>query len=598
MLPENAIEVKNISKKFKVYYDKGTTLKEKVLFEKRRKYENRVVLKDISFQVKKGEAIGLIGHNGCGKSTTLKLLTRIMYPDSGTIEINGRVSSLIELGAGFHPDMTGRENIYINAAIFGLTRKEIDNRLQDIIDFSELHEFIDNPVRTYSSGMYMRLAFSVAINVDAEVLLIDEILGVGDANFQAKCFNKLKEIKAKGTTIVIVSHSLNQIEQICERSLWIHDGMIREEGLPKEVHQHYLSYMMGNNVELEKNIENRKDEEQLSKYEVYDCVIPLGFSCQVAYQMNRLGLRTAAYPFDWLFTFETDSIIDAVKNDFEGWLEKKELVEEASPTRFRRLVDKKYGAIHQHIFPKEQLWEESYEWVKKKVDNRIKRMLDKKGKKILFVRIVNNDSEKIEDLESALVNKYGKNIHLLILKHTKKMQIVKCVTNLKNTEMYEVYQEEEIDLTQSDECAAWKGWNHHYDLIFQNIRLRENCMDLKCDDSFIDFWPYEENVKKDSFRWTKKSSIIDLREYIGCKCEIRCYSPIENKLRLCDAEKNIVKEIGIVGSKEVTLSINYETRFLYVNTDTLWSPYEVYGYSDTRKLGVRMEQVKIIREYN
>ena len=243
MLPENAIEVKNITKKFKVYYDKGTTLKEKILFKKRRAFEERTVLGGISFSVKKGEAIGLVGHNGCGKSTTLKLLTRIMYPDSGTIEIKGRVSSLIELGAGFHPDMTGRENIYTNAAIFGLTRKEIDKRISDIIAFSELGEYIDNPVRTYSSGMYMRLAFSVAINVDAEVLLIDEILGVGDANFQIKCFNKLKEIKASGTTIVIVSHALGQIEQICERSIWIHEGQIREEGDPITVHMNYLDYM-------------------------------------------------------------------------------------------------------------------------------------------------------------------------------------------------------------------------------------------------------------------------------------------------------------------------------------------------------------------
>lgn len=243
MLPENAIEVRNITKKFKVYIDKGTTLKEKVLFKKRRAFEEREVLKGISFTVKKGEAIGLVGHNGCGKSTTLKLLTRIMYPDSGTIEISGRVSSLIELGAGFHPDMTGRENIYTNASIFGLTKKEIDKRVNDIIAFSELGDYIDNPVRTYSSGMYMRLAFSVAINVDAEVLLIDEILAVGDANFQAKCFNKLREIKARGTTIVIVSHSLGQIEQICERSIWIHEGMICEEGEPRIVHMNYLDYM-------------------------------------------------------------------------------------------------------------------------------------------------------------------------------------------------------------------------------------------------------------------------------------------------------------------------------------------------------------------
>lgn len=240
---ETVIDVKNITKSFKVYLDKGAQLKERLLFRKRRRYEERKVLRGISFQVKKGEAIGLIGHNGCGKSTTLKLLTRIMYPDSGTITMKGRVSSLIELGAGFHPDMSGRENIYTNAAIFGLTKKEIDARLDEIVSFSELEDFIDNPVRTYSSGMYMRLAFSVAINVDADILLIDEILAVGDANFQTKCFNKLKEIKAQGTTIVIVSHSLGQIEQICDRSIWIHEGLIKAEGAPKEIDLEYLDFM-------------------------------------------------------------------------------------------------------------------------------------------------------------------------------------------------------------------------------------------------------------------------------------------------------------------------------------------------------------------
>lgn len=245
MKAENAIEVKNIKKSFKVYMDKGHTLKEKALFSKRNRYEERQVLKGISFDVKKGEAIGLIGHNGCGKSTTLKLLTKIIYPDEGTIEMKGRVSSLIELGAGFHPDMSGRENIYTNAAIFGLTKKEIDSRINDIIEFSELEEYIDNPVRTYSSGMYMRLAFSVAINVDAEILLIDEILAVGDMSFQAKCFRRLREIKKEGTTIVIVSHSMNQIEEICDRTIWLDAGRIREEGKPKQVNRNYMMFMSG-----------------------------------------------------------------------------------------------------------------------------------------------------------------------------------------------------------------------------------------------------------------------------------------------------------------------------------------------------------------
>lgn len=243
MKSENAIEVKDLTKKFKVYYDKGNQLKERILFRSRNRYEERWVLNGVSFSVKKGEAIGLIGHNGCGKSTTLKLLSKIIYPDSGTIEMRGRVSSLIELGAGFHPDMSGRENIYTNAAIFGLTRKEIDERFDDIVAFSELEQFIDNPVRTYSSGMYMRLAFSVAINVNADILLVDEILAVGDSNFQAKCFNRLREIKAQGTTIVIVSHSLSQIEQICDRSIWLQDGLIAAEGVPRDIHPKYLDFM-------------------------------------------------------------------------------------------------------------------------------------------------------------------------------------------------------------------------------------------------------------------------------------------------------------------------------------------------------------------
>lgn len=267
MKEENAIEVRNITKKFKVYLDKGHTLKEFILFSKRRKYEERSVLNGISFDVKKGEAVGLIGHNGCGKSTVLKLLTKIMYPDSGTIEMRGRVSSLIELGAGFHPDMSGRQNIYTNASIFGLTRKEIDDRMKDIIAFSELEEFIDNPVRTYSSGMYMRLAFSIAINVDADILLIDEILAVGDANFQAKCFNKLREIKTKGTTIVIVSHSLGQLEEICDCNIWIDGGAIKDKGVPRNINSKYLDFMgHKRQVQIEK-VQSEHTIEQLEKDE-------------------------------------------------------------------------------------------------------------------------------------------------------------------------------------------------------------------------------------------------------------------------------------------------------------------------------------------
>lgn len=267
------IKVDNVKKYFKVYPDKGKTLKDRVLFHKRNQYELREVLKGISFEVKRGEAIGLIGKNGCGKSTTLKMLTRILRPNEGTITMKGRVSSLIELGAGFHPDLTGRENIYINASIFGIKAKEVDKRMDDIIRFSELEDFIDNPVRTYSSGMYMRLAFAVAINVDADILLIDEILAVGDVSFQTKCFEKLKEIKRKGTTIVIVSHAMAQIEQICDRCIWIEDGLIKEEGKARVINQHYLASMEEKRMErLEKEyfqeLERRKREKDEAKKEL------------------------------------------------------------------------------------------------------------------------------------------------------------------------------------------------------------------------------------------------------------------------------------------------------------------------------------------
>lgn len=241
MNKENAIEVRNMSKHFKVEYDKANTLKERLIFWKNNNYEIKQVLKDISLNIKKGETVALIGTNGSGKSTLLKLMTKIIYPNEGTIETDGKLTSLLELGAGFHPDFTGRENIYFNASIFGLTHQEIDKRIDEIIEFSELGENIDNPIRTYSSGMYMRLAFSVAINVDADILLIDEILAVGDQHFQDKCFAKLEELKNSDKTIVIVTHSLDVVKKLCDRAIWIYKGEFRLDGDPTYVIDEYLN---------------------------------------------------------------------------------------------------------------------------------------------------------------------------------------------------------------------------------------------------------------------------------------------------------------------------------------------------------------------
>ena len=236
----NVIEVKNMTKSFKLFYDKPSTLKERLVFWNHKKADIRTVLNNINVNIKKGETVALIGVNGSGKSTLLKLMTKIIYPTKGTVKTIGKLTSLLELGAGFHPDFTGRENIYFNASIFGLTRKEIDSRLNQIIEFSELGDLIDSPVRTYSSGMYMRLAFSVAINVDAEILLIDEILAVGDQHFQDKCYKKLHELKKSDKTIVIVTHDLNAVKNLCTRAVWINQGEIRMDGKPKEVIEEYL----------------------------------------------------------------------------------------------------------------------------------------------------------------------------------------------------------------------------------------------------------------------------------------------------------------------------------------------------------------------
>lgn len=243
MDPGNSIEVKNVYKKFNTHSG-NRKIKDYLVYRGKKQSSYRYILKDISFNVKKGEVLGIIGRNGSGKSTMLKLLTKILRPNEGTIETNGRISCLIELGAGFHPDMTGRENTYINASIFGISNKTVDERFDEILEFSEIGEHIDERVRNYSSGMYMRLAFAIAINVDADIMLIDEILAVGDIKFQKKCLKRIDEIRKKGTTIVFVTHNIDQAMELCDNILWIDEGVVREYGPAEEVCDHYIKTMM------------------------------------------------------------------------------------------------------------------------------------------------------------------------------------------------------------------------------------------------------------------------------------------------------------------------------------------------------------------
>lgn len=253
-----AVAVKSVTKRYKIHHEKIPSLKQTILKLKRTTYEEFLALDDVSFSVKHGETCGIIGPNGSGKSTLLKLMAKIIQPTSGKIIVNGPLSALLELGAGFHPDLTGRENIYINAAILGMKKRDIDKKLNNIIAFSELERFIDTPVKNYSSGMYMRLGFSVAINVNPDILLVDEVLAVGDQAFQSKCYKVIYDFMKKGKTIIIVSHDLETISDLCSKVIFLRDGKVIDMGKPLDIVSKYRAYI----EELEKRriIEQQRAE--------------------------------------------------------------------------------------------------------------------------------------------------------------------------------------------------------------------------------------------------------------------------------------------------------------------------------------------------
>ena len=234
------IEFWRVGKRFQL--QEGRTLREFVpaLFQGRGWSEPFYALRDVTFSIARGETVGIIGRNGSGKSTILKLIAGVMAPSEGEVRAAGRVSPLIELGAGFHPDLTGRENVYMNACILGMSGKEIRERFDEIVDFAELWDFIETPVKRYSSGMYMRLGFSVAIHSNPEILLVDEVLSVGDVAFQKKCLDKMHEFQAQGTTIVVVSHSMALMQKFCQRVLFLEGGRLMGDGSPEEMSERYL----------------------------------------------------------------------------------------------------------------------------------------------------------------------------------------------------------------------------------------------------------------------------------------------------------------------------------------------------------------------
>lgn len=267
---EYAIEIENLSKVYKLYNRPIDRLKETLSITHKSYHSDFYALNNINLFIRKGETVGLIGKNGAGKSTLLKIITGVLSPTSGTVKINGRISSLLELGAGFNPEYTGIENIYLNGTLMGMSKKEIDERMQDILDFADIGEFVYQPVKTYSSGMYVRLAFSVAINVEPDILIVDEALAVGDARFQLKCLKKLERMKEKKITILFVSHSIEMLKSFTDKAVLLSKGEVISIGLPEKIGLEYYKMLFGDDVS---NKENDTNEKLMLDCNDNDCVI-------------------------------------------------------------------------------------------------------------------------------------------------------------------------------------------------------------------------------------------------------------------------------------------------------------------------------------
>ncbi len=257
-----AISVQNVTKLYKLYDKPSDRFKESLGLTKKKNYREHYALHDLDFDIKKGECVGIIGTNGAGKSTILKIITGVLNPTGGKVTINGRISALLELGAGFNMEYTGIENVYLNGTMIGFTREEIDAKLEDILNFADIGDFVNQPVKTYSSGMFVRLAFAVAINIEPEILIVDEALSVGDVFFQAKCYRKFEEFKQMGKTILFVSHDLGSISKYCDRAILLNKGRKVQEGKPNDIIDLYKKVLVGHEEQLdnpEDDIQNKSN---------------------------------------------------------------------------------------------------------------------------------------------------------------------------------------------------------------------------------------------------------------------------------------------------------------------------------------------------
>lgn len=261
-----AIKIENLSKVYKLYDKPVDRLKESLSFSRKNRHKDYFALKNINVEIKKGEILGIVGTNGSGKSTILKIITGVLTPTTGTINIEGKISALLELGAGFNPEYTGIENIYLNGTMLGYTKEEMEKKLPNIIEFADIGDFIYQPVKTYSSGMFARLAFAVSINVDPDILIVDEALSVGDTRFQKKCYRKMEEFK-KTKTIILVTHDIGVISKFCDRVIWIERGELKGIGEPLEIAKKYTAYAMQSQLvydEVSKNDKKKEDSKLIT----------------------------------------------------------------------------------------------------------------------------------------------------------------------------------------------------------------------------------------------------------------------------------------------------------------------------------------------
>ena len=260
MESKNAIEIRNLSKMYKLYNKPSDRLRDSLGLSRKKRYKEHYALQNINFDIHEGECVGIIGTNGSGKSTILKIITGVLSPTEGTVTVNGRISALLELGAGFNPEYSGMENIYLNGTMLGFSEEEIDSRLDEILSFADIGDFVNQPVKTYSSGMFVRLAFAVAINIDPEILVVDEALSVGDVFFQSKCYHKFEEFKKQGKTILFVSHDLGSVSKYCDRVILLNQGEMLDEGTPKAMVDMYKQLLV--HQDPVKQAENTEPEEK------------------------------------------------------------------------------------------------------------------------------------------------------------------------------------------------------------------------------------------------------------------------------------------------------------------------------------------------